>query len=357
MAEELRERSTVHVRGVLIGAAAILASVLIAVLAARGLMSWFGKPPPQIQGTPFTQAAGPPLEVNPQQDLESYRASERPKLERYRLVDEKGGVVQIPIDRAMALLADEHSKAANLTSAQKLARDVGVEQRPGERLPLNATFRDERGASVPLATYFGTRPVVLTLVYYGCPNLCSLTLTNLLHSLEQLDLTAGRDFDVLAVSIDPRESSQLAAAKRLSYTQQYRRGRADCSGCEEGWHFLTGPASQSEALAHAVGVRYVYDAAQNQYAHPAAALVVTPAGRIARYFNGIEFPSRELRWALMEAKAERTGGLADRFWLLCYHYQALVGRYSGVVQISVRVLAVATVLALGFLIFRLARVP
>lgn len=357
MAEGLRERSTVHVRAVLIGAGGILASVLIALLVARGLMSWFGKPPPEIRGTPFTQTAGPPLEVTPRQDLQRYRASERPKLERYRLVNEKDGVVQIPIDRAMAVLADEHSKGTNVTPAQKIVRDVGVDQHPGQRLPLNATFRDESGASVPLASYFGTRPVVLTMVYYGCPNLCSLTLTNLLHSLEHVDLTAGRDFDVLAVSIDPRENSQLAAAKRLSYTQQYGRGRAGCNGCEDGWHFLTGPASQSEALAHAVGIRYAYDAAQNQYAHPAAALVVTPKGRIARYFNGIEFPSRELRWALLEAKAERTGGLADSFWLLCYHYEALVGRYSGIVQISVRLLAVATVLVLGFFIFRLARVP
>jgi protein SCO1/2 len=133
--------------------------------------------------------------------------------------------------------------------------------------------------------------------------------------------------------------------------------RADCDGCAQGWNFLTGPASQSKALAKAAGIRYVYDAAQDQYAHPAAVLVVTPGGRIARYFNGIEFPTPELRWALVEAKAERTGGLANQFWLLCYHYEALVGRYSGIVQIAVRALAVATVLALGLLIFRLVRAP
>jgi protein SCO1 len=242
-------------------------------------------------------------------------------------------------------------------TAQQIAQDVGVEQRVGKQLPLNLTFQNERGTPVPLGSYFGAHPVVLTLVYYQCPNLCSLTLTSLLHSLERLDLTAGRDFDVVAVSIDPRENAQLASEKQVTYAQQYMQSRAECNGCERGWNFLTGPASQSKALASAAGIRYVYDAAQNQYAHPAAVLVVTPGGRIARYFNGIEFPSSELRWALVEAKAERTGGLADRFWLLCYHYEALVGRYSGVVQTAVRVLAVATVLALGLLIFRLVRVP
>jgi protein SCO1/2 len=247
------------------------------------------------------------------------------------------------------------SRADGATTARQLAQDVGVEQHLGKQLPLNLTFQDEHGASIPIGSYFGRRPVVLTFVYYQCPNLCNLTLTSLLHSLERLDLTAGRDYDVVAVSIDPREGSRLAAAKRASYAQQYMAGRAECNGCNEGWNFLTGPASQSRALANAAGIRYVYDADQDQYAHPAAVLIVMPDGRIARYFNGIVFPPRELRWALTEAKAERTGGLADQFWLLCFHYEALVGRYSGIVETAVRVLAIATVLALGLLVFRLVR--
>jgi protein SCO1/2 len=242
-------------------------------------------------------------------------------------------------------------------TAQELARGVGVEQHPGRELPLSLKFHDEHGATVPLGRYFGARPVVLALVYYRCPNLCNLTLTSLVQSLERVDLTAGRDFDIVAVSIDPREDSQLAAAKRATYVQQYTSGRPQCDGCREGWHFLTGAASQSESLAHAAGIRYLYDAAQDQYAHPAAILIVTPGGRIARYFNGIEFPPRELRWALFEAKAEHIGSVADRFWLLCFHYEALIGRYSGVIETAVRVLALATVLALGLLIFRLMRVP
>jgi protein SCO1/2 len=247
--------------------------------------------------------------------------------------------------------------SAHGETAQQIANGVGVDQHPGVQLPLGTTFRDDHGASVRLAQFFGTRPVVLTLVYYRCPNLCNLTLTNLLRGLDKLDLAVGRDFDVVAVSIDPRESWQLAAQKRASFAQEYQRAKPGCDGCGEGWHFLTGEAAQTEALAHAVGIRYVYDIAQDQYAHPAAALVVTPNGRVARYFNGIEFPSPELRWALVEAKSERTAGLADRFWLLCYHYDALVGRYSGVVQIAVRALALATVLALALLILRLVRVP
>ena len=247
---------------------------------------------------------------------------------------------------------------AHSETAQQIARDVGVDQHPGQQLPLSTTFRDDHGASVPLGEFFGPRPVVLTFVYYRCPNLCNLTLTSLLRSLEHLDLVAGRDFDVVAISIDPREGWQLAAQKRDSYVQQYQRSRTrGCSGCDVGWHFLTSGAAQSQALAHAAGIRYVYDAAQNQYAHPAAALVITPRGRIARYFNGIEFPPPELRWALVQAKAEHTAGLSDRFWLLCYHYEALVGRYSNRVQIAVRTLALTTVLALAFFIVRLARAP
>jgi protein SCO1/2 len=209
---------------------------------------------------------------------------------------------------------------------------------------------------VPIGAFFGPRPVVLTFVYYRCPNLCNLTLTSLLKGLEHLDLVAGRDFEVVAVSIDPRETWQLAAQKRASYVQQYQRYKAsDCTNCDNGWHFLTSDAATSEALAHAAGIRYVYDSAQDQYAHPAAALVITPRGRIARYFNGIEFSPPELRWALVQAKAEHTAGITDRLWLLCYHYEALVGRYSGAVQIAVRVLALATVLALAFFILRLVR--
>ncbi len=254
---------------------------------------------------------------------------------------------------ALALMS---ALAHGATPAQ-LAREVGVEQHPGRQLPLGTTLRDPSGDTIPLGTFFGARPVVLTFVYYQCPNLCNLTLTNLVRSLGHIDLTAGRDYDVIAISIDPRENSQLAAAKQAAYVQQYKAGRAECANCAKGWHFLTAEASHSAALARAAGIRYFYDPAQDQYAHPAAALVITPHGRVARYFNGIEFPPPELRWALIEAKGERTAGLADQFWLLCYHYEALVGRYTGLVQIAVRLLAIATVLGLGFLIFRLARVP
>jgi protein SCO1/2 len=260
---------------------------------------------------------------------------------------------QLALSLALALM----SAFAHGATASQLAREVGVEQHPGRQLPLGTTLRDPSGDSVPLASFFGTRPVVLTFVYYRCPNLCNLTLTSLVRSLEHIDLTAGRDYEVIAISIDPRENSLVAAAKQASYVQQYQAGRVDCADCANGWHFLTAEASHSATLARAAGIRYFYDSSQDQYAHPAAALVVTPHGRIARYFNGIQFPPPELRWALMEAKGERTAGLADRFWLLCYHYEALAGRYTAVVQIAVRLLAIATVLVLGFLIFRLVRVP
>ena len=251
---------------------------------------------------------------------------------------------------ALAVVTAAPSRAALERDIQ--AR-VGVEQRLGAAVPLAAAFSDEQGRVRPLGTFLQGKPAVMALVYFECPNLCTLTLNSLAASLAHVSLRAGRDYQVLAISIDPHEGPALAAAKRSAYLSRY--GDPDCRDCEPGWHFLTGRAEDIRAVSAALGYRYFWDAAQSQYAHPAGIVLVTPGGRIAQYFNGIEFPPSELRRALQGAAAGRTGGLAERLWLLCFHYAALAGRYSGVISVILRLLALATVAALALLILRLAR--
>jgi protein SCO1 len=245
------------------------------------------------------------------------------------------------------------SRIVSATTVRDVQQRVGLDQHLGSAVPASLKFLDERGRSVPLGDFLGSRPVILALVYYTCPNLCSLTLTSLTRSLRTLDLQAGRDFEVIAVSIDPRETPVLATTKRAAYLSEYTRDAAVCRGCEAGWHFLTGPAASSSALAASVGFHYFYDPAQQQYAHPSGIVVLTPRGRISQYFNGIEFPAPALRQALLQARAERSGSLAERLWLLCFHYDALAGPYSARVTAGLRILGALVVLALGGFVARL----
>jgi protein SCO1 len=235
-----------------------------------------------------------------------------------------------------------------------IQRRVAIEEHLGRLVPLGAQFRDESGARRSLGAILAGRPAIIALVYYDCPNLCSLTLTSLAASLSRQSLRPGRDFEVAAISIDPREGPALAAAKRAAYLSHYASA-ARCPGCAAGWHFLTGNADAIARLAGALGYRYFWDAAQSQYAHPAGIVVLTPAGGVSQYFNGIDYPPQELRAALLRAGAGHIGSLAQRLWLLCYHYEALAGRYSGQIALLLRVLAMATLASLALLITRLAR--
>src|SRR5262245_51392749 len=187
--------------------------------------------------------------------------------------------------------------------------DIGFDQRLDEQVPLELAFRDESGNTVRLGDYFNRKPVILALVYYQCPMLCSQVLNGLTGSLKALSFDAGREFEVVAVSFNPRETSELAAAKKESYARDY--GRA---GAAAGWHFLTGDPKAPKAmaaLARAVGFRYAYDPMLNQYAHASGVVVLTPKGRVARYFYGIEYAPRDLRFGLIEAAEERIGAMAD----------------------------------------------
>lgn len=224
-------------------------------------------------------------------------------------------------------------------------REVGFDQRLGEPIPLDLVFRDESGQPIELGSYVHTRPIILTLNYFDCANLCPLTIESLAGGLSDLPFTLGEQFSVLSVSIDPRESPELAAAKKPIYLRPYAR-----PGVERGWHFLTGEQGAIERLTRAVGFRYAYDADQDQYAHPAGIVVLTPGGRVARYLYGLDYSPTDLRLALVEAAEQWIGSAIDQALLLCYHYDPATGRYTPAVLGAVRLAGAATVLGVGALL-------
>lgn len=219
---------------------------------------------------------------------------------------------------------------------------VSFEQHLGERVPLDAPFVDHTGASAPLGDYLGQRPVVLALVYFDCPMLCSMVLNGLTQSLRTLEFDAGREFDVAVVSFDSRESAGEAAAARAATLERYGR-----DGSEGGWHFLTGSADSVARLTDSVGFSFVYDEATGEFAHAAGLVVLTPEGRIARYFYGVEYAPRDLRLGLIEAADGTIGGLVDQVLLYCFRYDPTTGKYSAVALNMVRLGGALTVLAIG----------
>jgi len=243
-----------------------------------------------------------------------------------------------------SILAASASVALAQPAQEKPAalREVGYDQRLGEQVPLDLTFRDEAGRPVSLRSLFRGRAVVLSLVYYECPMLCTLTLNGLGSALSILTFDVGKDFDVVTVSFEPKETASLAAAKKKTYLARYRR-----PGAEEGWHFLTGDAPAVAALTSAVGFRYAWDAETRQYAHPAGLVILTPDGRIARYMYGVEYAPRDLRLALVEASQRRIGNPVDTVLLYCYRYDPMRGRYAASVLRLVRLGGVVTVLGLA----------
>jgi protein SCO1/2 len=227
-----------------------------------------------------------------------------------------------------------------------ILQNVGIDQKIGQQIPLDLVFRDENNRAVRLGDYFGKRPVVIALAYYECPMLCTQVLNSMTGSLRTLSFDAGKDFDVLVVSIDPMDTYRLAADKKATYLANY--GRPDAAA---GWHFLTGKDASIKPLANALGFRYAYDPDLKQYAHPAAIYIATPKGIVARYFMGIDYAPRDLRLALVEASNNRLGTVVDSVLLLCYHYDPTTGKYGAATMLAVRVGFIAVVLAvLGFII-------
>ncbi len=231
-----------------------------------------------------------------------------------------------------------------------ILRGVGIQQKLDAQVPLDLEFRDERGQAVRLGDYFGSRPVVLTLVYYRCPLLCNQVLSGLLKSTQAIPLTIGRDYDVVTVSFDERESPQLACDKKASYVGKYRR-----EGAETGWHFLTGSQASIDALTEAVGFSYHYDPASDQFAHASGIMVLTPGGRISRYFYGIDYPPGDLRLGLIKSAADRIGSPVDQILLLCYHYDPLTGKYGLAIARLLRAAGLATLGGLGLFLVMMFR--
>jgi protein SCO1/2 len=230
-------------------------------------------------------------------------------------------------------------------------REVGIDQRLDEQVPLDLVFRDEHGTPGPLRRHFRGKPVILSLVYYECPMLCTLVLNGLVSALGVLSFDVGREFEVVTVSFDPAETPALAAAKKDSYLQRYRR-----AGASEGWHFLTGDAVAIAQLARSVGFRYTYDSERKQFAHAAGIVLLTPEGRIARYFFGVEYAPRDLRLGLVEATQNRIGTVVDQLLLFCFHYDPSSGRYSAATMNLIRAGSAITALLLaGFVITMLRR--
>jgi protein SCO1/2 len=231
-----------------------------------------------------------------------------------------------------------------------LLKDVGIDQKLDQSIPLDLAFRDEHGNSIQLGQYFGEKPVILSLVYYNCPMLCTQVLNGLESSLKLLPVDIGKQFNVVTVSVDPTERPVLAEAKQALYSGLYGR-----PGAAKGWHFLTGDEQQIKRLANAVGFRYAYDPDSKQFAHASAIMVLTPKGKISRYFYGIQFPSRDLRLGLVEASEGKIGTPVDQVLLFCYHYDASTGKYGLLISRLIQAAAAATVLAIAGLVLVLYR--
>jgi len=228
-----------------------------------------------------------------------------------------------------------------------MLRDVGIDQtKLNNHVPFDATFVDEAGREVTFGQYFGTRPVVLVLAYYECPMLCTQVLNGSVGSLEALTFNPGNEYDVVVVSFDPGETPAMAARKRESWIK--RLGRP---GTEAGVHFLTGRPESIAALTQAVGFKYAYDQAIDQYAHPAVMTILTKDGRVSRYLFGIEFAPVDVRLALVEAADNKIGSVIDQVLLFCYHYDPETGSYGFAIMTIVRAAGILTVLAIAMSIF------
>lgn len=234
--------------------------------------------------------------------------------------------------------------------SDEVLKQVGIDQRLNNQIPLDLKFRDESGREVRLGDYFrADKPVVLTLVYYECPMLCSQVLNGVVGTLGAMTFTPGKEFEMVTVSFDPREGPELAAAKKETYLKRYRRENAGL-----GWHFLTGDKASIDALSESVGFRYVWDDESKQFAHASAIMVATPSGRLSHYFYGIDYSPKDLRLALVEASEGKIGSPVDTLLLYCYHYDPATGRFALVMGV-LRVLGVLTVIGLAALLYYLSR--
>jgi protein SCO1/2 len=252
---------------------------------------------------------------------------------------------------ALSLLTAASAVAAATDSLPPQLEDVGFDQRLGENVPLDLLFTDETGSQRDLGTWFGERPVILALVYYDCPMLCPMVLNGLTSSLKTMNFNPGKEFDVVVVSFDSRETAEMAAESKATFVQRY--GRPETAA---GWHFLTGSEESIAALTQAVGFRYSFLPDVDQFAHTAGIVALTPQGQVARYFFGVDYPPKSLRLGLVEAADNKIGSIVDQVLLYCYHYDPETGTYTAVAMNIMRLGALVTVALLGlFLLIQLKR--
>jgi len=220
---------------------------------------------------------------------------------------------------------------------------VGIDQKLDSALPLNLMFKDEAGRDVPLSSFFHSgKPVLLALVYYRCPMLCTQILTGVESSLKVVSFNPGQDFEVVSVSFDPKDTPEIAAAKKQTYLKRYGRPNT-----QNGWHFLTGDETNIKALTDAVGFHYKYDAKTDQFAHASGIMIVTPDGRLSKYFYGVEYAPRDVRLGLVEASQGKIGNPVDQILLFCYHYDPATGKYGAIAMNMVRFAGAAFVVVCG----------
>ncbi|MGA7139961.1 MAG: SCO family protein [Terriglobales bacterium] len=229
-------------------------------------------------------------------------------------------------------------------------KNVGIQQNLNQQIPPDLIFTDDQGRQVKLGDYFGQKPMILNFVYYGCPMLCGEELAGLESTLRVLKFDVGKEFEVITISFDPKNTPEIAAKKKEQFLRRYNR-----PGAEQGWHFLVGQPDAIAAVTKAAGFQYQYDEKTGEFAHSTAIMVLTPQGKIAQYYYGIEFPPKDLRLALVEASDNRIGNVVDEVLLYCYHYDPTQGKYSATVLRVLRLMAVATMLCLGALFFVLIR--
>jgi len=230
----------------------------------------------------------------------------------------------------------------NTQHVPEILQKVGLDQQLNAQIPLDLPFHDAAGKSVQLGDYFQDKPVILILAYFDCPNLCPLVLDGLVKAMRVVRLELGKDFDVMTVSINPRDTPELATKAKEGYLNRYRGAHAAA-----GWHFLTGEQEAIARLAQTVGFRYTYDPQQKQYAHASGIMVLTPQGRVSRYFYGVEFSPRDLRLGLVEASRHTIGSPIDQLILMCYHYDPMTGQYSFIILPSIRLAGLLTVAGLA----------
>lgn len=255
------------------------------------------------------------------------------------------------ISLAVVLLGVFGAVSFGQSTRPAVLRDVRIDQKLNDQVPLDLRFRDETGAPVKLRDYFHEKPVILTLVYYKCPMLCTLVLNGLVRAMKPLGFEPGKDFEIVTVSFDPRENADLAKTKKQSYIQETRHPEY-----ASGWHFLTGDQEPIKRLADSVGFRYVYDPKTDQYAHASAIMVLTPDGKVSKYFYGIDYSTKDLRLGLVEASESKIGSKADELLLFCFHYDPTSGKYGLAISRVLQAGGVITLVALGsFVLFSLRR--